>query len=84
MKTTMQRGLDSSHTHSRFSPTIVGGNDKQGFPMRQGVLTNKRVRLLMQKGMLLSRGSLAFQFLVLSLPFFFSTLLFLLLSVLFL
>jgi small subunit ribosomal protein S6e len=29
---------------------ITGGNDKQGFPMRQGVLTNKRVRLLMAKG----------------------------------
>ncbi|KAG7349701.1 ribosomal protein S6 [Nitzschia inconspicua] len=29
---------------------ISGGNDKQGFPMRQGVLTNSRVRLLMQKG----------------------------------
>jgi small subunit ribosomal protein S6e len=29
---------------------ISGGNDKQGFPMRQGILTNTRVRLLMQKG----------------------------------
>eukprot|EP00056_Hartaetosiga_gracilis_P016180 m.4172 g.4172 ORF g.4172 m.4172 type:complete len:239 (+) comp3833_c0_seq1:68-784(+) len=29
---------------------ITGGNDKQGFPMRQGVLSNKRVRLLMSKG----------------------------------
>jgi ribosomal protein S6E (S10) len=29
---------------------ISGGNDKQGFSMRQGVLTNSRVRLLMQKG----------------------------------
>jgi len=26
---------------------ITGGNDKQGFPMKQGVLTNTRVRLLM-------------------------------------
>jgi small subunit ribosomal protein S6e len=26
---------------------ITGGNDKQGFPMKQGVLTNNRVRLLM-------------------------------------
>jgi len=26
---------------------IAGGNDKQGFPMKQGVLTNTRVRLLM-------------------------------------
>jgi len=29
---------------------IAGGNDKQGFPMRQGVLTNTRVRLLCKKG----------------------------------
>ncbi|EDQ89026.1 uncharacterized protein MONBRDRAFT_37247 [Monosiga brevicollis MX1] len=29
---------------------ISGGNDKQGFPMRQGVLTNRRVKLLMSEG----------------------------------
>jgi len=29
---------------------ITGGNDKQGFPMKQGVLTNIRVRLLLSKG----------------------------------
>jgi len=29
---------------------ISGGNDKQGFPMRQGILTNTRVRLLCFKG----------------------------------
>jgi small subunit ribosomal protein S6e len=29
---------------------ISGGNDKQGFPMMQGVLTNGRVRLLLRKG----------------------------------
>jgi len=29
---------------------ITGGNDKQGFPMKQGVLTNQRVRLLMGAG----------------------------------
>merc|ERR1712168_159272 len=29
---------------------INGGNDKQGFPMKQGVLTTQRVRLLMGKG----------------------------------
>ena len=29
---------------------ITGGNDKQGFTMKQGVLTNQRVRLLMKKG----------------------------------
>jgi len=30
---------------------ISGGNDKQGFPMMQGVLTPARVRLLFDKGM---------------------------------
>jgi len=30
---------------------ITGGNDKQGFPMMQGVLKNSRVRLLFSKGM---------------------------------
>lgn len=29
---------------------ISGGNDKQGFPMKQGVLTNTRVRLLLSAG----------------------------------
>lgn len=29
---------------------ISGGNDKQGFPMKQGVLTNGRVRLFLSKG----------------------------------
>jgi len=29
---------------------ITGGNDKQGFPMKQGVLTHQRVRLLMAEG----------------------------------
>ncbi|ESN96551.1 hypothetical protein HELRODRAFT_107583 [Helobdella robusta] len=29
---------------------ISGGNDKQGFPMKQGVLTNGRVRLLLKDG----------------------------------
>lgn len=29
---------------------ITGGNDKQGFPMKQGILTNNRVRLLLAKG----------------------------------
>merc|ERR1712066_660853 len=28
-----------------------GGNDKQGFPMKQGILCNHRVRLLFKKGM---------------------------------
>lgn len=30
---------------------ISGGNDKQGFPMKQGVLCNHRVRLLLTKGL---------------------------------
>lgn len=29
---------------------ITGGNDKQGFPMKQGVLEQRRVRLLLSKG----------------------------------
>lgn len=29
---------------------ITGGNDKQGFPMKQGVLTNGRVKLLFSEG----------------------------------
>jgi len=29
---------------------ISGGNDKQGFPMKQGILTTTRVRILMRKG----------------------------------
>ena len=29
---------------------IAGGQDKDGFPMKQGVLTNTRVRLLMSPG----------------------------------
>jgi len=29
---------------------ITGGNDKQGFPMKQGVMTNNRVKLLLKKG----------------------------------
>lgn len=29
---------------------ITGGNDKQGFPMMQGVLTTSRVRLLLKAG----------------------------------
>ncbi|OQV24347.1 40S ribosomal protein S6 [Hypsibius exemplaris] len=33
-----------------YTCRIAGGNDKQGFPMKQGVLTTGRVRLLMAKG----------------------------------
>jgi small subunit ribosomal protein S6e len=32
---------------------ITGGNDKQGFPMKQGVLVNGRVRLLLKKSKLM-------------------------------
>lgn len=29
---------------------ITGGNDSDGFPMRQGVLVNRRVKLLLRRG----------------------------------
>uniref|UniRef100_A0A8C2LIT5 40S ribosomal protein S6 n=1 Tax=Cricetulus griseus TaxID=10029 RepID=A0A8C2LIT5_CRIGR len=32
------------------SGRVIGGIDKQGFPMKQGVLTHGRVRLLLSKG----------------------------------
>ena len=32
------------------SRSITGGNDKQGFPMKQGILSTERVRILMKKG----------------------------------
>mmetsp|Transcript_49627 Transcript_49627/g.117044 ORF Transcript_49627/g.117044 Transcript_49627/m.117044 type:complete len:217 (+) Transcript_49627:67-717(+) len=35
---------------------ITGGQDKQGFPMKQGVLTNSRVKLLLNKGTVGCRG----------------------------
>lgn len=35
---------------------IMGGQDKEGFPMKQGVLTNSRVRLLMHRGDACFRG----------------------------
>merc|ERR1711871_1145625 len=40
--------LGQEWTGYRFR--ITGGNDKQGFPMMQGVLTPERVRLLLRKG----------------------------------
>lgn len=49
----MAQEVDGSTLGEEFAGYIFrisGGNDKQGFPMRQGVLTNTRVRLLMQKG----------------------------------
>jgi len=35
---------------------ITGGQDKQGFPMMEGILTNRRVKLLLSKGMTGCRG----------------------------
>jgi ribosomal protein S6E (S10) len=35
---------------------IMGGCDKQGFPMKQGVLTQGRVRILMHRGTPCFRG----------------------------
>merc|ERR1712087_189692 len=49
----MSQEVDGSTLGEEFSGYIFrisGGIDKQGFPMRQGVLTNTRVRLLMKKG----------------------------------
>jgi len=49
----MAQEIDGSLLGEEFDGCILrisGGNDKQGFPMRQGVLTNTRVRLLCQKG----------------------------------
>jgi small subunit ribosomal protein S6e len=39
-----------------FILKITGGQDKQGFPMKEGVLTNRRVRLLLSKGVSGCRG----------------------------
>ena len=36
--------------HQGYTVRITGGNDKQGFPMKQGVLTAGRVKLLLSKG----------------------------------
>ena len=49
----MAQEIDGSILGEEFEGCIMrisGGNDKQGFPMRQGVLTNTRVRLLVKKG----------------------------------
>lgn len=40
-------GEDVSEDFAGYVFRICGGNDKQGFPMKQGVLTNGRVRLLL-------------------------------------
>jgi small subunit ribosomal protein S6e len=49
----MAQEIDGSVLGEEFEGYILrisGGNDKQGFPMRQGVLTNTRVRILCKKG----------------------------------
>uniref|UniRef100_A0A7S2I6D2 40S ribosomal protein S6 n=1 Tax=Helicotheca tamesis TaxID=374047 RepID=A0A7S2I6D2_9STRA len=49
----MAQEVDGSVLGDEFEGYVLrisGGNDKQGFPMRQGVLTNTRVRLLCKKG----------------------------------
>lgn len=49
----MAQEIDGNILGEEFEGAILrisGGNDKQGFPMRQGVLTNTRVRLLCKKG----------------------------------
>mmetsp|Transcript_2635 Transcript_2635/g.2752 ORF Transcript_2635/g.2752 Transcript_2635/m.2752 type:complete len:245 (+) Transcript_2635:73-807(+) len=43
-------GEDLGEEFAGYIFRISGGNDKQGFPMKQGVLTNTRVRLLLREG----------------------------------
>lgn len=43
-------GEDLGEEFTGYIFRISGGNDKQGFPMKQGVLTNGRVRLLLSAG----------------------------------
>jgi small subunit ribosomal protein S6e len=44
------KGDDLGDEFKGYVFKITGGNDKQGFPMKQGVLVNSRVRLLLRKG----------------------------------
>jgi ribosomal protein S6E (S10) len=44
-------GEDLGDEFAGYTFRITGGNDKQGFPMKQGVLTNTRVRLLLREGL---------------------------------
>jgi len=49
----MAQEVDASPLGDEWKGYVVrigGGNDKQGFPMKQGVLSNGRVRLLLAKG----------------------------------
>ena len=43
-------GIELGDDFKGYVFRISGGNDKQGFPMKQGVLTAQRVRLLLKKG----------------------------------
>jgi len=43
-------GADLGDEFKGYVFKILGGQDKQGFPMKQGVLTADRVRLMMAKG----------------------------------
>jgi ribosomal protein S6E (S10) len=45
-----RRTLSSLQEFKGYVFKIMGGQDKEGFPMKQGVLTNGRVRLLMHRG----------------------------------
>jgi small subunit ribosomal protein S6e len=44
-------GFHLGEAYKGYTFRITGGNDKQGFPMKQGVLVNYRVRLLLKKGL---------------------------------
>ena len=43
-------GSDLGDEFAGYIFKVMGGQDKQGFPMKQGVLTQDRVRLMMAKG----------------------------------
>lgn len=48
----MGQDIDGEHLGEEYKGyifRITGGNDKQGFTMKQGILVNGRVRLLMKK-----------------------------------
>jgi ribosomal protein S6E (S10) len=49
-------GEDLGEEFAGYVFKISGGNDKQGFAMKQGVLTNTRVRLLLREGSSLYRS----------------------------
>jgi len=43
-------GEDVGEEFAGYILKILGGQDKQGFAMKQGVLTQDRVKLMMSKG----------------------------------